>query len=71
MDAMTKKRTTGSETPGDQHTSNRMVRLTISLHDLLKQAARQNQRPMSWELRVALLAHFRAMGLPIPPELEE
>ena len=54
----------------DQHASNRMIRLPVALHDLLQQAAKQNQRPATWEVRVALLSHFRAIGIKIPPELE-
>ena len=67
MPGMAKKK---KEPAPDQHTSNSMVRLPKPLHELLKQAARMNQRPATWELKVALLKHFKELGMEIPPGLE-
>jgi hypothetical protein len=58
------------EKPRDQHVSNRMVRLTVPLHELLKRAAAKSQRTLTRELRVALVDHCRRAGLEIPPELD-
>ena len=68
MAVMSKKKPGGASK--DQHTSKQMVRLTTALHGLLKEAARRSNRPMSWELKVALLKHFKDVGLDIPPTLE-
>lgn len=54
----------------DKHSSNRMVRLTEGYHELLKQAAKMNNRPVTWEVKVALMKHFKELGLDIPPDLE-
>lgn len=49
--------------PADRHKPRRMVGLTPEEHDLLSHLAEKNQRPLLWELRIALANHFAANGL--------
>jgi hypothetical protein len=68
MDVMSKKKP--DDTAGDQHRSNRLVRLPESLHEAIAGLAKEAGRPVTWEVRMALLAWLRQKGRPIPPDLE-
>jgi hypothetical protein len=54
----------------DQHTSNRMVRLPIPWHELLRQMAERGERSLARELRIALRERAERIGMEIPPGLE-
>jgi hypothetical protein len=59
MQSKTKKRPPAA----DRHTSTHMVRLSADLHALLMRAAEKNNRPATWELRIALLKHCEELGI--------
>jgi hypothetical protein len=53
---MTNHRKKGKQVPAtkDQHKSKNMIRLTDEMYAALRERARQNGRPMAWELRIIL-----------------
>ena len=38
----------------DQHKPHRLIRIPMELYDRLRQAAADNRRPVSWEIRIML-----------------
>jgi hypothetical protein len=56
--------------PVDERQTDRqknMVRVQDDVHELMKQLAERNSRPLSWEVRLALIAHLQAAGMWPPP----
>ena len=53
----------------DQHRSRKMFRVPDEYHQLFKELSRENNRPMSWELKLALRNHLKASGK-IPPDVD-
>jgi hypothetical protein len=51
-----------NDKPKDQHRARNMVRLPDDLHQAMKDLARSNGRPLTWEVRQALAAWLRAKG---------
>ncbi len=61
----------GQQSSGkDRHASRTMVRLQQDVHRQLKKLAERNSRPLTWELRLALIHHLEEAGL-WPPGPEE
>jgi 5-methylcytosine-specific restriction endonuclease McrA len=48
--------------PGSRDKTRNMVRLPDDLHQAMKDLARSNGRPLTWEVRQALAAWLRAKG---------
>jgi predicted transcriptional regulator len=48
--------------PKDQHRSTNMVRLPDDIHRAMKGLAQANGRPLTWEVRQALMAWLQAKG---------
>lgn len=61
MIAMSKKKPS-SEPSKDQHRSPHMVRLAADVYEAMKSLAAENDRPMTREIRQALIAHLEAAG---------
>lgn len=60
MLGMAKKRTTDGK--GDQHRSNHLVRLSPDVFEAMKSLADENDRPMTREVRQALVAWLKSKG---------
>lgn len=45
-----------------------LVRLPTWAHEGMKEIARQNGRPLTWELKRLVAKYMKENGLPIPPE---
>lgn len=50
----------------DKHASNRMVRLPEWLHDMMKETAGEHGRPVTWEVKFALIKYLKELGKQIP-----
>ncbi len=61
-----------AETPkdADRHLPRSMVSLPPDLHKQLKKLAKMNNRPLSWQIRLILVAELEKEGLWPPPEGE-
>ncbi len=58
-----------TETPIDRHTSKKMFRIEDDIHRGYRILADRNDRPMSREVRAALIKHLKENGLwPLPPK---
>lgn len=58
-----------TEAPADRHTSKKMFRVSEDIHRGFTILSERNDRPMSREVRTALIKHLREHGLwPVPPE---
>jgi hypothetical protein len=68
LDMKEKRKRIGSSE--DRHLSHRMLRVPEDLYLQFKKLAERNDRPMSWELRRALVELLTANGL-WPPEEQE
>ena len=71
MNLMAKKKPNSdkpkNEKSRDYHVSRKMVRLPPEIHRQFKILSERNDRPMSREIRTALIRHLRDAGL-WPPE---
>jgi hypothetical protein len=52
---------------GDRHGPRNLVNVPPEVHAQLRKLAERNCRPISWELRLALIKHLEEAGL-WPPE---
>jgi predicted DNA-binding protein len=43
-----------------------MVRVPLELYERLRRVARKQQRPVSWEIKIALESHAEKNGEPSP-----
>jgi hypothetical protein len=64
MPVMSKKK---QDRPKDQHRARNMVRLPDDLHQAMKGLSQANGRPLTWEVRQALIAWLQAKGRWPPP----
>jgi predicted HicB family RNase H-like nuclease len=63
MSAIMASKKKPAEPPKDQHKAKKMFRVDDDLHAVYKALAERNDRPMSRELRAALIKHAREQGM--------
>ena len=65
--AKRKKKEQNVDAVGDQHAAKKMFRVEDDIHAGYKALAEKNDRPMSREVRAALIKHLKDNGLWPPP----
>jgi hypothetical protein len=64
---MAKKKPKGGDR--DRHQARALVGIPLDVHQQLKRLAEKNNRPLTWELRAALVKFLEENGMwPPPPE---
>jgi hypothetical protein len=53
--------------PADRHKPRKMVGLPPRVYHLLRELARRNKRPLTWEIRRLVEEEAERMGLEVPP----
>jgi hypothetical protein len=68
MQGMTKKKRPDSqpEPKKGERPPHKMVRVPLELYERLRRVARKQQRPVSWEIKIALESHAEKNGEPSP-----
>jgi hypothetical protein len=61
------KKKKGAEPSKDRHVAKNMIRVSDLIYQQLKLLASENQRPVSWEIRLALIRHLEQHGKWPPP----